>query len=62
MRGRPPKSKHGARKQITLKLHPFVRTALEDLATESGQTQTQVVEEGIQLQVVKKTGKRVKTD
>jgi len=62
MAGRPPKSKHGKRQQITIKLHPLVRDALDRLTEEEKKTQTQVVEEGIQLQVEKKTGERVKID
>jgi hypothetical protein len=45
-----------------MKLHPSVRSALDTLAGDSGQTKTQVVEEGIQLQVIRKTGSRIKTD
>jgi hypothetical protein len=45
-----------------MKLHPSVRTALEVLAKKKGLTKTQVIEEGIQLQMLKIAGRRVRID
>jgi predicted HicB family RNase H-like nuclease len=60
--GRPPQSKHGTRRQITLKLHPKIHAALFELAEAEGVTLTAVVEAGILARWKKKHGEKLKTD